>query len=208
MTEDNRELTHHEEEAPPALRAPITAGIAGLIITIGIFLILGTGTGDKHPSPRQSAIASPKATMPPNQPVFSSSPSATPTSVKPYVRWHGTVTVSGPDAHRDLDAIPPRTNDRESDINGEWLETIIRADTPSVQIAVLPHNGKLPGYTQCGNAAFSNGSDETEQLEIGDVLCVLTSQRRIARLKTIRAYQTSSDPIVKFSATVWDPPAP
>lgn len=202
-TPDNRELTS-EEETPPALRAPIAAAIGGLILTIGLFLVLGSGTGRKHHTAQKATIHS---IAPRDQPVISPSaqPPATPVSVS--IRWHGTVTVSGPDSHRDLDAIPPRTDARESDLNGDWLETTIDADAPGVQIATLPQSAALPGYKQCHDAVYSNGTDHTEQLETGDVLCVVTSARRIARLKVTRAEQTSLDPIVKFSVTIWDPPA-
>jgi hypothetical protein len=205
-TQDNRELPSHEEEnETPALCAPIVVAIVGLILAAGMFLVLGTGTGHKH---RSSPVpATPVATAPHYPPIISEPPQQSATPITLAVRWHGTVTVNGPDAYKDLDALPPRTNQRDADITGDWLRTTITAGSPDVQIAVLPEDSALPGFKQCRDAAYSNGSDHTEELQTGDVVCVITSQGRVARLKTVRAEQLSLEPVVKFDVTIWDPPA-
>lgn len=208
-THDNPELKSAEEGTPTnTFRTPIAAAVAALILTLGLFLALGTGNHHPHAKNATPAppVTTPQATPTIPAPPFVTTPFPT-TPAAPIIvaeRWHGTVTVSGPDSHKDLDNIPPRTSARDGDLNGDWLETTITADSPTVQIAVLPGGGTLPGYGKCRDIAYANGSDHTEQLKAGDVLCVITSDGRIARLKTVRAEQTSTDPVVRFNVTVWD----
>lgn len=194
---------------PQSRRALGAALIGGTILAIGA--VLASGSGNMH---KPESV--PTITVPPSSPTIvtrhdPSPPWATPpptnappTLVKPIIRWKGTLTINGPDTHRDLDAIPPRTNIEESDLNGSWLETDIKADSNNVQIAVL--HGGTPGYAQCRDAAFTRGSDHTEELKWGDVLCVHTSQGRTARLVTVLAAHAFNDPILEFHATIWDPP--
>ncbi|MEV0398779.1 hypothetical protein [Actinoallomurus sp. NPDC050550] len=205
-TPDQQTPDTGEEPAYPNRRVAIAAAIGGLILTIGLALTLkGDGTGH-HDTPTTTVTLTPTYTR--QIPLASPTTTTPATPIKPVIRWHGTVTVNGPSAYRDLDSIPPRTDQRDADINGDWLETTLSAASTNVQIALLQTGGTLPGFDQCRQTAFANGSDHTEELQTGDVLCVLTSQGRIARLKTIRAEQTFSDPILKFSVTIWDPPAP
>jgi hypothetical protein len=121
------------------------------------------------------------------------------------VRWQGTVTVSGPDAHKDLDSIPPQTYQRDADINGDWLKTTLSPDGSGVQLALLK-SGTSPGFEACRDAVLANGNNSDIDVQTKDTLCVLTSQGRVALLRTTRATQTSTDPIDKFTVTVWDPP--
>ncbi|MCO6011726.1 hypothetical protein NE236_42950 [Actinoallomurus purpureus] len=195
----------------------IAALAGGAVLIVGLAIAVGTAGGGKpapSPSPSPSrtsgAAAVPPATNPPQvpPPAASTPPptgGASPTPTTPVVRWHGPVTVSGPDADRDLDSVPPRTYPQDADLTGHWLETTIKAVGSGVQIAVTTGT---PGYRQCRDTAAANGADHTERLGAGDVLCVITSQGRIARLITKDATQTSSDPIIKFDVTVWDPPMP
>jgi hypothetical protein len=115
--------------------------------------------------------------------------------------------VSGPDAHKDLDSIPPRTYARDSDVRGHWLHTSITSDSVGVQIALVTKSGTPLGFTQCRDEVYANGSDQdTDSLQPGDELCILTSQGRIAHLTTASADVPDLVPIVKFTVTVWDPP--
>lgn len=196
------------EESPPQTRRALGAAlIGGTVLAIGAALALGSANGHKpEPAPTAPTLPSSPTSTAQHSPTLAPAPTnAPPTPVRPHVRWKGIVMVSGPDTHRDLDSIPPRTSSEDSDLNGRWLETDVRADSSRVQIAVL--HGGTPGYSQCRNAAFADGSEETPDLNTGDVLCVYTSQGRIARLTTLYAEQTSGDPIVKFRAVIWDPPA-
>ena len=205
----NDEMTHEEELSYPSRRAPIAALLAGLILTIAAFLVLGSGIGNPAHKGKTTIVTPPTSAPQTPQPpsALPSHPTYSPTPVAVSVRWKGTITVHGIDAHKDLDAIPPRSDPLKSDLNGDWLETTLSADSSSAQIAVLPSGGQTPGYTKCRDSAYASGSDYTEELSAGDVLCVITSQGRIARLITVRATQTSLEPIVTFKAVIWDPPA-
>lgn len=198
-----------EENPPPQTNRAIGAAlIGGTVIAIGAALALGGGTENGHKAetaPTMPALPpTPTIVARPDPTLIPTPTNAPPTPIRPHLRWKGTVMVSGPDTHRDLDSIPPRTSPDDSDLNGSWLETYIRSDSPKVQISVL-HGGN-PTYSQCRNAALADGSEQTPELDSGDVLCVYTSQGRIARLTTVFAEQTSGDPIVKFHAVIWDPP--
>lgn len=196
------------EENPQSYRALGAALIGGAVLAIGAALALSSGSGQKTESvPTMPALPRTPTIVARHDPGSTSNPvptNAPPSPVKPTVRWKGTVLVSGPDTHRDLDSVPPRISLTDGDLNGSWLETDVRADSASVQIAVL--HGGTPGFTQCRYAAFADGSEQTPDINAGDVLCVYTSQGRIARLTAIYAAQTSGDPIVKFRAVIWDPP--
>ncbi|MGH3378802.1 MAG: hypothetical protein ACRDP6_29150 [Actinoallomurus sp.] len=183
------------------------AGIAGgAVLIVGLAVAVGTAGGSrpaahqtKTPAPPTSAPPLAVASTPP--PLASSAPS---TPARPVVRWHGTVTVSGPDAHKDLDSNPPQTFPQDADLNGDWLTTALKADSDGVQFALS--STPSPGFPACREAVATNGVDHLEQVRNGDVLCLLTSQGRVARLRTLEATQTSGSPVLKFDVTVWDPP--
>lgn len=184
--------------------------VGGVVLIGGLAIAVGTAGGKRAPdrtatpAPATSILqAAPPAVSGPPSPTGAPSPS----SARPVVRWHGTVTVSGPDAHKDLDSVPPRTYTRDSDVRGDWLTPTIKSDTSRVQFAVLK-SGTAAGFTACRDAVAANGSDRDVDLVTGDVVCLVTSQGRVAMLRTTRATQTSTDPILTFTATVWDPPQP
>ena len=210
MTTQQDVTTQETDNAAPSRRVPIVALTGGAILVLGAFLAMGTGH-DTEPPNNATAVpinSPPKTTF--TTPATPQSPTAvtSPNPVDVHVRWHGFVTVHGLDAHKDLDGTPPRTDKMDGDLTGDWLETTIKADLPTVQIAVLTGVKQLPTYKKCRDSALARGSAYTEEISTGDVLCVVTSQGRIARLRTVRATQLSLEPIVEFDVTVWDPPAP
>jgi hypothetical protein len=184
------------------------AGIAGgAVLIVGLAVAVGTAGGSrpaahqtKTPTPSTSAL--PPIAASPAPPPQVSAPPSTPT--RSVVRWHGTLTVSGPDAHRDLDSNPPQTFEQDADLNGDWLTTALKTDSDGVQIALS--STPSPAFAACREAVATNGVDHLEQVRKGNVLCLLTSQGRVARLRALEATQTSTEPVLKFDVTVWDPP--
>ena len=196
---------------PRNLRILITVGA---VVIVGLAVAVGTAGGHRPAPERTGAAAAPTTRAPQASPPAPSSPSPATTgstspapSTPPSVRWHGTLTVSGPDAHEDLDSVPPRARSTDPDLNGDWLTPTLSADSDGVLIAVVSGGGALPRFGRCRDAVVARGIDETPApLHVGDVTCVITSQGRVARLRMTRATMTSTDPIVTATVTVWDPP--
>lgn len=204
----------------PAMRPLWIAGAVGgavLLVLVALTLIVSaSGEDDVEPrsarpgtpvpaTPSPSAPASvPPATAPAVPATPSPSPSAVPTA--PVERWSGTLTLTGPRTRRDLDAVPPRlsTRDGEPDIRGDWLKPIIEAES-GAQVALMTPRTR-PGAIECRDAAAASGSDETERLSVGDVVCVATEQGTVARLVITEAEQTSGSPVVAARAVIWSVP--
>lgn len=199
---NNEEHTAPEESPLPNTRAAIVAGVGGIILTIGILLALGTRTHHEPRSPQHQPGAIPQPTPSYRPSVPQTTPSNPGVPVTPVIRWRGTVTVRGPDADKDLDASPPRTDPRGGDLKTDWLETILQTDH-GAQIATIGHVSR-PRYAECRQAAYARGTTETQQLSSGDTLCLVTSQGRIAAAHVTYATQTSTSPIVTLRVTVWD----
>lgn len=203
----------------PTRYVRIAAVAGGAVLIVGLAVAVGTAGGEKPkhkqtPTPalaRTQSTTAPASTSPqPTDvpPVVSGSPSTSSSSAPasgPLVRWHGTVIVNGPGAHKDLDSVPPRMDKRESDITGDTFETHLHAGADGVQLAKV--TGK-PGYQQCRDAVPANGTDRAEDLQNGDVVCLLTSRGRVARLRVLYAAHSFPAATVKAGVTVWDPPLP
>lgn len=194
------------------LRIPLIV-IGAIAVTALLMWGILRGQGDDK---RQAAATSPSpapstpagtAAVPPSGP-----PSAAPTSApatstkpakpsKPKVTWHGSLTIHGIAAY-DLDADPPARHDRFGDIRGDFLETTLSSTVDGAYLAVTSGD---PGFRTCQSRA-ANGTDETDTLSPGDVVCVQTDGGHVARLKITTAHQTASDPVVAASVTVWQPP--
>lgn len=183
----------------------IAAVVGGVVLIIGLAFAVGTAGGNQ-PTPTPST-ATPAAAAPPSSPpaAVSSPPTATaPTPTRPVVRWRGRLTVSGPSAERDLDFVPPRTNEADDDLTGDFATTDLYAES-GAQVARLTSG--TPGFARCRDVGLADGTEEIERVQEGDVLCVITSQGRVALLKA--TYASSLDglrPVLRFTVTVWDPP--
>ena len=212
------------QEADDGLRHVRIAGAVGAVVLVVVLAVavavVRGGSGDDQsagtPAPSASSAARPPAAAaasptapssaaPPAAPTPSASSPSAPSG--PVVRWRGTVTVNGPSARRDFDAVPPRTSTRdgEPDVWADVLRPLLKAED-GVTLAVM-EPGARPDAVRCRDEAAAAGSDRTEQLAEGDVVCLLTSQGRVARLITEDARQTSTSPRLTFAVVVWDMPA-
>ena len=213
-------------DAEDGLRRVWVAGAVGAVVLIVVLFVAfavvggsggdsgdGDGSADPHAASASSSSRSPAAAAVPSPTV--SAPSPTPSlppsprpseGSAPRVVWRGTLRVDGPRARRDLDRVPPRLSERdgEPDVRGDWLKTLLEAES-GAQVAVV-EPGTRPGAVECRDAAAAEGSDETEPLAEGDVVCVLTAAGRVARLVTTHAAQTSTAPTLTFAAVLWDVP--
>ncbi|WP_147425479.1 hypothetical protein [Bailinhaonella thermotolerans] len=210
------------EEGIPDRHLHLVAAAIGVIVVVGLVgVIWSLSRRGDPPSVPPAAVSSPAAgppqaasppaaqasTAPP--PVPSAVPTAAPSPpavARPVVRWRGEVTVSGLYAHTDLDAVPVRTARglRGADIVGDWLATSLTATAPGVRLA--PASEASPGLDSCRDAVLAGGAEEIARVRTGDVLCAITSEGRVARLRATHAVQTSGRPVVQLAVTVWDPP--
>jgi hypothetical protein len=199
----------------------LAAGIGGVVLFVVVVIALATVShgGDKPkavqpeppPAPAPSSNSAPAAVPPPSPSASPSSaapaPSASTPPAAPVQRWKGTLTVNGPYVRRDLDATPPRTSTHsgEPDVRGDWLRPMLKGESDA-QLAVLSP-GSHPDAKACRDAASSTGESDTDPLQEGDVVCVVTASGRVARLITEHSTQTTSSPELTFSVVVWDMPA-
>jgi hypothetical protein len=178
-------------------------------VIVGLAVAIGTASGSR-PAVGRSASPSPSPassapSLPPAASVPPPSGTPSPTSTRVTVRWHGTLTLSGSSAHKDLDSIPPRTYPRDSDIRGNWLHTSVTTDAEGTQLALVTDG--TPDAARCRDEVAANGTDQwSDSLQAGDVVCITTSQGRIARLTVLSAEVPDVVPVLKFDVTVWDPP--
>jgi hypothetical protein len=203
---------HHD--GLPTRHVRIAAVAGGAVLIIGLAVAIGTASGSRPKPHHTGAAPAPSTSAPSVPPPVTSGPPATPapTAVPstppvpaPVVRWHGRLTVDGPDADRDLDSVPPRTSDHDADLTGSTFETTLTGVADGVQFATL--TGKS-GFPQCRDAVVANGTDHTGSLHDGDMVCVLTSQGRVARLRVLHAALGFPAATIKADVTVWDPPQP
>lgn len=180
------------------------------MLVVGIAIAIGTAHGSRH-APTSSATSTrststaPSTTAPAAAPPPTSlAPVGSPSPAAPSVRWYGAVTWNGPDVHRDLDAVPVRTDAAGGDLAGSTFETTLSADS-GAQLYVMTGS---PGYQQCRDAVAANGTDETKSLHAGDVVCVLTSEGRVARVRVRTAAIGFPAATIRADVTVWDPPLP
>jgi serine/threonine protein kinase len=191
----------------------ISAAVGAILVVVPVtaaFLDKDSGqanTGAVSPSPGPATVppTSSAASGPPTSAAESTPalPNPLPTS-SPRVRWRGTLNVNGIDAKEDLDAAPPQISTRkgEPDVRGDWLRTELVA-IPPARIAPLPP-GDSPEPTACRTAAMTAGPSRTPALDTGDAVCVVTSLGRVAILTTKHASQTTTDPKLTFSVTIWE----
>lgn len=192
------------------LRIPLIV-IGAIAVTALLMWGILRGQGDDKrqaaatsPSPASSTPAGTAAVPPsgpPSAPATSTKPTKPAKPAKPEVTWHGSLTIHGIAAY-DLDADPPARHDRYGDIRGDFLETTLSSTVDGAYLAVTSGD---PGFRTCQSRA-ANGTDETDTLSPGDVVCVQTDGGHVARLKITTAHQTASDPVVAASVTVWQPP--
>lgn len=212
-----------EREQRDRVRATRTRNMAlgalgtGGIVALGAVLVLAGPTSDRTvisggtESPTVAATPSARPAPPPTE-TLSGTPSPapvgspSPVTRRPPFRWHGKLTLNGPASDMDLDAVPPGINEQEADIYGAFLQPQIAAEAGNVQLSVFPNAGRLPTYAQCRDSVSRGGISRTQDLNPGDVVCVKTTDGRIARLKITRGVQTSTNPIVSMTATVWERP--
>jgi hypothetical protein len=214
--EIDRDIETEQDEYAARTRRTLTLGAAavGVLLAIGAVLLL-TGPAAHHTALRGGTSPAP-TTSAPNTPIpaqrqtpsptANPSPTITPShpaAPKPRVVWHGKITLNGPASDLDLDTIPPSINEREADIFGAFLEPRIVTESDDVQISVLPNPRHAPTYRQCRDSVALSGLSRTQDLSPGDVVCVKTTHGAIARLQITRGVQTSDNPIVTFTTTIW-----
>lgn len=201
----------------PTPRNLITAGIAFVAaltvggVTLAMCSAGGDDTDEAAPASRVTVTTTATATggpsAAPNAPVpsagaSSASPAPAPS---PRVLWRGQLKVNGPRAEKDLDQVPPRTDPGAADVRGDWLVPLLKGQS-GAQLAKV-ESGKRPGPTECRDAALASGGPRTEELDTGDVVCLLTKQGRVARLITREAHMTSTSPVLTFDALIWEVPS-
>jgi hypothetical protein len=200
-----------------AMRHVWIAGAVGavlLVVVLAVTLAVTSGGGDgpdKHAAagPASTTKVTPSASVPASSaPPVSAAPSTGPAApssapaTAPVVRWRGMLTVNGPSVERDLDVVPPRQDIPNADLRGDWLKPLL-IGLSGAQVAVV--DGR-PDAAGCRDAAAATGSDRTDRLQVGDVVCVVTSGNHVARLITTRAEQTSTAPRMSFSVVLWELP--
>lgn len=185
------------------------AGAAVLLVLVALTVVVGSSGGGDDDQGRAaapvrtvtvSASATPSSSAPGTAsaaPVPTASTSTPATSLAPA--WHGTVTVNGPSVERDFDVTPPRQDIPNADVRGDWLRPLL-VGLSGTQLAVT---SGLPDAAACRDAVASTGDSKTERLNVGDVVCLVTSGDHVARLITRRAEQTSTAPNMTFDAVVW-----
>lgn len=198
-------------ERPSRLWVVGLAGAAVLLVLVALTVVVGSSgggddDGDRAAAPVRtvtvSASATPSSSVPgtaPAAPAPTASATSPAASPGPVEVWHGTVTVNGPGAERDFDATPPRQDIPNADVRGDWLRPLL-VGLSGTQLAVTSGH---PDATACRDAVSATGDSKTERLSVGDVVCLMTSGDRVARLITQRAEQTSTSPRMTFDAVVW-----
>lgn len=187
-------------------QSAFAAIIAIIVLIAGITLFLhSSGKGHHAHSPSPTPVrteTTPQLVVPiPRTTTPATTPKPAPST--PRIRWQGTVTISGPDSDKDLDAVPPRKDPRGADLNSAYLELEIHTEN-GTQIASYGGSARRPGYTDCVNSAYADGAERVEDVERGDVFCLITGSGHIVRLITRRATLTTYDPIITFTATIWE----
>ncbi|WP_242911524.1 hypothetical protein [Actinomadura terrae] len=206
----------------PRRQVGIAAAAVGavLVLVLVVVAVTRSGGGDggsggpEVAAVTQTVTASPPVASAPGVAPSSSAPSpgpspgvtGSPSATTPVRRWAGVLTVEGPSSRRDLDAVPPSTSTHAGtpDIRGDWLRTILKGESDA-RLAVL-EPGARPDARACQDAAAATGTtDQTDPLDEGDVVCVITAGgHRVARLVTVLATQTSTTPKLSFDAVLWD----
>ncbi|HLV71736.1 MAG TPA: hypothetical protein VKY91_03045 [Vulgatibacteraceae bacterium] len=212
---------HHESagdgggdvpDARPWWFAALAGGVV-VVALVGLTLLVAT-SGDDGEDPQAAASpsrepATPSAAAPAAPPATAVPSPGAPDSAapaRPVKRWSGELTLNGPRTRRDLDTVPPRASTRagEPDIRGDWLKTLVEAESGALVALMKPES--RPGALACRDAAASTGSDETDPVDTGDVVCVLTARGTVARLVITDASQTSTSPTITADVVIWSVP--
>jgi hypothetical protein len=189
-------------------RLNIWVTFAGTVLAAligGIFALIAAGEDKPSatPTPTRQSTAAPPAVA---------TTTTAPSPVAPTgaaVRWSGTVVAQdfGLADAVDLDQRPPRSMDdtgRKADLSVGSLDAT-EADVGKAAFgvsAVARWTGDgTPELAGCRDAA-AGGIDKVKGVTTGDVLCLRTSDERIARLTVGKI--NSREGTVTFEAVVWE----
>ncbi|MGW7683116.1 hypothetical protein ACWGID_20445 [Kribbella sp. NPDC054772] len=131
-----------------------------------------------------SAVSGPTQQTTPSTPQSpSESSSQTPTATPAGSQlWHGTLSLDH--EAKDLDAVPPQRAAYSDEGDIYMLYENEMSGWNNVLIAPWPDPaGTLPGPQECSDLATTQGSRDDFKLTKKTVLCVITSDQNIARLK-------------------------
>jgi hypothetical protein len=195
----------------------IWLGFAGTILAAligGVFVLLAARGGDQPaPGPQPAAQQTSKATVPSAGP-STGTPSANtqPVSGPATVRWEGNTAIHGGiTPNQDLDQIPPRPIEQSSD--GDVFTSNIGSDgspygyinsglESKATVAVWTGTGPPPDYAKCRETALAQAVPQA-QLRKGNIVCVKTSDGRIARLTVTSINERNVT--MTFNTVVWEP---
>ena len=123
------------------------------------------------------------------------------------VRWEGDVTLDQDDQqHFDLDPVPPRRVADEVDddiqvVYGMTSEGGNLADYDDSASLALVKGSAAPDYSKCAGAAYSQGSSTVDNVKNKSVICVRTSEGRVASMRVTRINAFEG---MEFRVKVWE----
>ncbi|GIG43094.1 hypothetical protein Dsi01nite_011350 [Dactylosporangium siamense] len=196
----------------------IWLAFAGTIITAiigGCFAVVAARRGDSPPPAATGAAPpAPRQTTSAGQPPDPGNTTAAAPGGAGAVRWSGPLVGSnaagaGLADAVELDTKPPQSMDNSEyktdvsvgQIDGDRFEMRTPPFSSSASFMVWDGGG-APEFAQCKEAATARGVHQAPMVEVGAVLCVRTTEGRVARLtaKKIDAKAGS----VTFDAVVWE----
>jgi hypothetical protein len=196
------------------------AGVYLAVVAIIVGYLVAAGENDWWPFAAESSASGSTTDQPtdresekssPDQPTTTTSSAVTTTTPPPdTVYWSGTISLdeygsARPALLRDLDAVPPTTDESEGDVGAGDIENAsalygeLISPAGSTNVAAWSGGG-APTRTQCREAAAAAGSASVE-LKPGDYACVRTSHGRTASLQITNLV---GDQSMEANVTVWD----
>ncbi|MBO3752668.1 hypothetical protein J5X84_42025 [Streptosporangiaceae bacterium NEAU-GS5] len=165
----------------------------------------------RSPQPNSTVTATVTVTatpskVPQSEENASSEPSGNPSNTVPSsqgvpsTRYKGAVSISSK-GDKDLDHNPPIDIEEDGE-GGDFSYNFINGQIYSTGGATWAKwsSAGVPSYSDCATYADAAGVN-TMELRIGDITCVRTSERRVARLKLIK-YPDCYCAV--FDAVIWD----
>ncbi|MEV7726348.1 hypothetical protein AB0P15_16580 [Streptomyces sp. NPDC087917] len=191
--------------------------LAAVVTLAGVWLMApdqaakqpSTANGPLAPAdPATKAAGAPNASGAAQAPATAAQPSA-PTAPAAQaggtLRWEGPLVLAYAE-DRDLDSSPPVTSPTNAhndfslyDLAGPQL-----SPQRGTKALVWETEGAVPTYADCAAAVVTRATTATIELKAGMVLCAVTNEGRVARLRVKELSGSVISPQGVFQITVWN----
>ncbi|WP_392894958.1 hypothetical protein [Streptomyces sp. LN699] len=157
------------------------------------------------PAPAGTDAGGPAASSGAQTPAAATRPSTPAGKAAGSVRWEGPLAIAFAD-NKDLDSTPPAGSQTNADNDFSVFDFAGPKLSPErgAKALVWETEGSVPSYADCASAVATQATSEEIAAKAGVVVCALTNDGRVARLRIKQMNGDVAHPKGTFDVTVWN----